>query len=82
MDREHLHRLGVGLQPAAALLVAGVARRPRRSAVRSHAVSAVAPSCSSVDGGVQQLADVAQVGQPPLAVGVASSRAGRPCVDA
>ena len=32
MDREDLDRRGVGLQAPAALLVAGVARRPRRSA--------------------------------------------------
>ena len=32
MDRQHLHGLGVGLQPPAALLVARVVARPRRSA--------------------------------------------------
>ena len=35
---------------------------------RNQAVSAVVPRCSSVAARVEQLADVAEVGQPPLAV--------------
>ena len=67
VDREHLHRLGVGLQPAAALLVAGLLlgggdplAQPAGQRGRAEPL-----------GGrrrVQELADVAQVGQPPLAV--------------
>ena len=64
VDREDLDRLGVGLQPAAALLVAGVLRRPRRSAAAATPVSAVVAELLGRRRRVQQLADVAQVGQP------------------
>ena len=47
VDRQHLHRLGVGLQPAAALLVA-VSCSASAIRRRSQAVSAVVPSCSAV----------------------------------
>ena len=74
MDREDLDRLGVGLEPAAALLVARVLLglgdpppQPRGERGR--------PELLGRRGGVQQLADVAQVGQPPLAVGAARARA-------
>ena len=68
VDRQDLDRLGVGLQAAAAVLVARVLvglgdapAQPRRPA----------RSCRAARRrrGVQELADVAQVGQPPLAVG-------------
>ena len=79
MDRQHLDGLGVGLQAAAALLVGGVAARPRRSAGAATPVSAVVPELLGRRRGVQQLADVAQVGQPALAVGGRAARApGRP----
>ena len=68
VDRQDLDRLGVGVEPPAALLVAAVARRRRRSAGAARPVSEVTPSCSLGRGGVQELADVAEVGQPALAV--------------
>ena len=67
MDRQHLDRLGVRLEPAAALLVAGVESglgdprpQPRRERRRAELLVG--------RGRVQQLPDVAQVGQLPLAV--------------
>ena len=64
---QHLHRLGVALQPPAALLVVVVGRRlehalaqPRRQRGRAHLLGH--------RRGVEQLADVPEVGHPPLAV--------------
>ena len=76
VDREDLDGLGVGLQAAAALLVGGVAvglgdapAQPRRQRRR--------PELLARRGGVQELADVAQVGQPALAVGAREHAAGQ-----
>ena len=73
VDRQHLHGLGVGLQPAAALLVArlllgGGDPLAQPAGQRGRA--------EPLGGGrrVQQLADVAQVGQPPLAVDLGEQR--------
>ena len=67
MHRQHLHRLGVALEPAAALLVVVVLRRlehalaqPRRQRGGAHLLGH--------RRGVEQLADVPEVGHPPLAV--------------
>ena len=75
VDGEHLDGLGVGLEPPAALLVARVllglgdpAPQPRRQRRRR-------PCCSVGRRGVQELADVAQVGQRALAVGGPPARA-------
>ena len=65
MDRQHLHGLVVGLQPAAALLVGLLLGRgdpraqPGDQRGRAHLLG--------LGRGVQELADVAQVGQPALA---------------
>ena len=45
MDGEHLHRLGIGLQPAAALLVGG-SPWPRRSGCAATRSARWCPSCS------------------------------------
>ena len=74
MDRQHLDRLGVGLEAAAALLVGRVLARLGDPPAQP-AVSAVVPELLGRRRGVQQLADVAQVGQPPLAVGRRAARA-------
>ena len=65
VDRQHLHGFGVGLEAAAAVLVAGVLRRlgdaspqPGRERRRPEAVRH--------RNGVQELADVAQIRKKPL----------------
>ena len=79
VDRQHLDRLGVGLEPAAALLVARVLAPPRRSAGAARRSAPSSPICSAVAAACSSCADVAQVGQPPLAVGRRrSTRSGRP----
>ena len=69
MDRQHLHRLGVGVEPRGC----DPRRRCRGSAsairCRSQAVSARDPELLGRRRDVQQLADVAEVGQSALAVG-------------
>ena len=67
VHRQHLDRLGVALQPAAALLVAAVLRglehslaQPGSQRGRSHLLGH--------RRGVEQLADVAEVGHPALSV--------------
>ena len=67
VDRQHLHRLGVGLQPAAALLVARLLLGGR-DPLAQPAGQRGRPEPLGGGRRVQQLADVAQVGQPPLAV--------------
>ena len=77
VDREHLHGLGVGLQPAAALLVAGLLlgggdplAQPRGQRGRAEPLGG--------RGGVQELADVAQVREMALAVDARQQPAGQP----
>ena len=69
VDRQHLHGLGVGLQPAAALLVAGVVAGLGDPTAQPRGQRGNAELLARRRG-VQQLADVAQVGQPALAVDV------------
>ena len=66
VDGEDLHGLGVGLEAAAAVLVVGVLVGLGDPPAQPG-VSAVAPRLLGVGRGVQQLADVAQVGQLALA---------------
>ena len=81
MDRQHLDRLGVGLQPPAALLVARLLLglgdpppQPRRQRGRAELLGR--------RRGVQELADVAQVGEPALAVdGLREHAPGRPSTE-
>ena len=66
VDGQHLHRLGVGVEPPGALLVGAVPvglgdPLPQPGGQRGDAELLLGR------GGVQQLADVAEVGQPALA---------------
>ena len=79
MDRQHLHGLGVGLEPPAALLVARVVAGVGDPLAQPRGQRGGAELLGG-RGGVQQLADVAQVGQPALAADGASTRSGRPSV--
>ena len=72
VDRQHLDRLGVRFEPPAALLVAGVlvgfgdpGAQPCGQRRRAELLLG--------RGGVQQLADVAQVGEPALSVDARSA---------
>ena len=67
MDREHLDRLGVGFEPARALLLAVVAIRVGDALGQPAAQRGDAEPLGA-RGAVQQLREVAQVGQPALAV--------------
>ena len=76
MDREHLDRLGVGLEPPRALLLALVAIGIG-DALGEPAAQRGDPELLGARGLMQQLREVAQVGQPALAVAAASTRAAR-----
>ena len=78
VDRQHLHRLGVGLQAPAALLVARSRARPRRSAGAATAVSAVAPSCSAVAAACSSWPTWRRSVRSALAVGPGQHAAGQP----
>ena len=64
---QDLHRLGVALQPAAALLVVVVGGRLQHALAQPRGQRGGAHLLGH-RGGVEQLADVAEVGHPPLAV--------------
>ena len=76
MDRQHLHRLAVRLQPPAAVLVGDVlaglgdpAAQPRRQGGD--------PEPLGHRLAVEQLADVAEIGERALAVGTGEHPAGQ-----
>ena len=75
MDRQDLDGLGVGLEPAAALLVArvlaGLGDPPAQPRGQGGHAELLGRRL-----GVEELADVAEVGQPALAVDRASIRSG------
>ena len=67
MDGEDLHRLGVGLEPPGALLLP-VLLFGGRDLLREPAAQRGRAEALGGRGAVQQLREVAQVGQSPLAV--------------
>ena len=76
MDRQHLDRLGVRFEPPSALLLTLVAIRVR-DALGQPAAQRGDPESLGARGTVQQLREVAHVGQPALAVAATRAR-GRP----
>ena len=66
MEGEHLDGVGVGVEPPRALVVGALAVGGG-DPLTQPAGQRGEPELLGVGGGVQQLADVLQVGEPPLA---------------
>ena len=80
VDREDLHRLRIGLEPARPLLLALLSLRGGHL-LREPATQRRHPELLGGRGLVQQLREVAHVGQPALAVGAREDARGEVLVD-